>query len=93
MKHNKKIIVNCWKCEKPFDLLTARKCHRHLSFTDVQGFKFDRWTTKCSHCGACICHKVAKMKPIKNDVLNKRGITMVMPSVKRQLQRSVKLGM
>jgi len=86
-KHKKKIIVNCWKCKKPFDIVTAERCYDHLN--DEEDYKWGtlHFTTKCSNCNACICHKIEEMKNIKCDVLNKVGIMRVMPSVKRQLTK------
>ena len=96
MEHEKQIIVNCWKCGKPFDVVTAERCYWHLNgkitswyqFHDIKDSPSSKWTTKCSHCGACICHKYKKMESIDCGVLNKVGISKVMPSVKRQLQFS-----
>ena len=90
-KHSKQIIVNCWKCGKPFDIVTAERCYEHLNgnYQDTQLMLYlgeAQWTTKCSHCGACICHKFKKMQLIKCDVLNKVGIMKVMPSVKKQIE-------
>lgn len=87
MNHGKQIIVNCWKCGKTFDVVTAKRCYEHLN-GDRQGNQ-QGWTTKCAHCGACICHKVNKMKDIKCEVLNNAGIMRVMPSVHKQLTNEV----
>ena len=81
MKHGKQIIVNCWKCGKAFDIVSAKRCYEHLE--NYWGIK--NWTTKCSHCGTCMCHKIEKMQDIKCKVLNEVGIMKVMPSVKREL--------
>ena len=90
MKHKKKILVNCWKCDKEFNIVTAKRCYEHLNIGH-NGHELSEcvdlsWTTKCSHCGACICHKRDKMQDIKCKVLNKVGITRVMPSVKINLR-------
>lgn len=100
MKHKKQIFVNCWKCHKKFDIVSAERCYEHLNrggmFYDGLNYGGDlyeyrkepkKWTTKCSHCGTCICHKVDKMKPIKCKVLNEKGIMCVMPSVKLELKK------
>lgn len=99
MKHPKQILVNCWSCGKPFDIVTAERCYDHLNgkererqFIEFLEPETLRWTTKCSHCGECICHKYNKMQPIKCDVLNKVGIMSVMPSVKRSLKQTTKQG-
>lgn len=84
MSHAEHIFVTCWKCKKDFDITEAEHCLEHLT---------NGWTTKCSHCGACICHKIDKMKPIECEVLNKKGINKVMPSVYKtliQIQQSRK---
>lgn len=75
------IIVNCWKCGIPFDIAQAEKCFDHLP----EG----HWTTKCTYCGACICHKAYKMKQIceklaSNKNVQEQGIGAVMPSVYKQ---------
>lgn len=95
MKHAKQIIVNCWSCGKPFDVVTAERCYEHLNgkqdehaLTEFVAPEALRWTTKCSHCGACICHKYEKMQDVNCKVLNKVGIMRVMPSVKRKLHKS-----
>ena len=92
-KHGKQVIVNCWSCGKAFDIVTADRCYAHLNPSHV-GHQMSecvnlQWTTKCSHCGACICHKVNKMKDIKCEVLNNAGIMRVMPSVHKQLTNEV----
>lgn len=94
MKHDKQIIVNCWKCGKPFDVVTAERCYDHLngkqdarSLTEFVAPEELQWTTKCSHCGACVCYKYGKMKDIDCKVLNKVGIMRVMPSVHKQLTK------
>ena len=88
-KHKKVIFINCWKCGKRFDIVSAKRCYDHLNQgSRTEMYEFTRvleWTTKCSHCDACICHKINKMKKIKCNVLNKVGIMRVMPSVKRKL--------
>ena len=96
MNHEKKIIVDCWSCGKPFDVVKAKRCYRHLNglgFDPKRVMMVDRdeyqWTTKCSHCGACICHKYNKMQNIDCKVLNNVGIMRVMPSVKKQLLEKV----
>ncbi len=91
-KHGKEIIVNCWKCGKSFDIVRAEPCFEHLNgkHQEMLIAKFlgeAKWTTKCSHCGACMCHKFNKMIPIKCELLNKKGIMKVMPSVKKSLNR------
>ncbi len=81
------IFVNCWKCKKKFDITCAERCYEHLSQKDTQTGRYvEKWTTKCSHCGACICHKVDKMKPIcetlaENPRIKNAEIGVVMPSV------------
>ena len=92
VKHRKAIYVNCWKCGLRFDIVSAKRCFEHLNInhqghviSECVGF---RWTTKCSHCGACICHKYDKMQEIECEVLNRVGIGKVMPSVKRSLNRT-----
>jgi len=90
MNHDKEIIVNCWKCHKEFDIVKAGRCYQCLNtLSQMMGIDTTplRWTTKCFHCGACICHKIQKMQSIECDVLNKVGIMNVMPSVKRSLQK------
>lgn len=77
------VFVNCWKCGKKFDITSAKHCTEHL--------KGGAWTTKCSHCGACICHKFNKMKKLcreskyNNNKLRLSGIECVMPSVHKKL--------
>ena len=77
------VFVNCWKCGKKFDITSAEHCTKHL--------KSGAWTTKCSHCDACICHKFDKMKRLcssskyKSERLRKSGIECVMPSVHKKL--------
>jgi len=92
VKHKKAIYVNCWKCGLRFDIVSAKRCYEHLnkgSRTEMYEFtKTLEWTTKCPHCGACICHKYNKMLEIECDVLNKAGIMRVMPSVKQGLNRT-----
>ena len=87
MKHKKQIFVNCWKCHKKFDIVSAERCYEHLNDKEDHKWGTLHFTTKCSHCGACICHKVDKMKPIKCKVLNEKGIMCVMPSVKLELRK------
>lgn len=75
------IFVNCWSCGKKFDITCADRCYEHLE--DKQ------WTTKCSHCGACICQKANKMKPIcetlaENPRIKNAEIGVVMPSVHKK---------
>jgi len=84
------IFVNCWKCKKKFDITCAERCYDHLN-DDPSVFNFakERWTTKCSHCGACICHKFDKMKQIcknlgDNPRVKKSEISRVMPSVHKK---------
>ena len=84
------IFVNCWKCGKKFDITCADKCFEHLN-DHISGENLEkaRFTTKCSHCGACICHKYDKMKPIcdtlkQNPRIKKSGIMGVMPSVHKK---------
>lgn len=83
-KHAKHIFVNCWKCKKDFEITGAERCYEHLIGMDGK----PSWTTKCSQCGACICHKRDKMVKIDCEVLNKEGIMVVIPSVKEQLEKS-----
>lgn len=93
MKHLKHIFVKCWKCKKDFEITGAERCYDHLNGTQYE-IEITRsiepetlkWTTKCSHCGSCICHKVNKMVPTDCEVLNSEGIKMVMPSLARQLK-------
>ena len=85
-KHRKQIFVICWKCGKRFDIVKAERCYEHLNDKEDHRWGILHFTTKCSHCGACICHKVDKMQPIKCDVLNEVGIIRVMPSVKEKLK-------
>lgn len=85
------LFVNCWKCNKRFDLTCAERCYEHLSYLtyppDSQDRSNAKWTLKCSHCGACICHKYrSKMKLIcenlkKNPRVKKSGIRAVTTSV------------
>jgi len=88
------IFVNCWKCKKKFDITSAERCYKHLNYYTFPPDQTDRehvkWTTKCSHCGTCICHKADKMKPLcesalENSRLLESGITEVMPSVHKKL--------
>ena len=90
-KHGKKIIVNCWSCGKAFDIVKAERCYAHLNLNHIGHVLSEcvdlRWTTKCSHCGACVCHKYEKMKEIVCPTLNNVGIGAVMPSVYKQLEQ------
>lgn len=92
MSHMKNIFVNCWKCHKDFEITGAEKCYDHLN-GDYESTQLAislgkaKFTTKCSHCGACICHKIDKMVQTNCEVLNKEGITMVMPSLAKQLEK------
>jgi len=87
------VFVNCWKCEKKFDITCAERCYEHLNYytfpPDIQERKPAKWTTKCPHCGACICHKFYKMKPIcenlaDNPRIKESEISSVMPSVHKK---------
>jgi hypothetical protein len=83
MKHMKNIFIKCWKCKKDFEITGAERCYKHLLSSEGK----PEFTTKCFHCGSCICHKVSKMIPTDCEVLNSEGITMVMPSLARQLKK------
>ena len=80
MSHSPHIFVKCWNCKKDFDITEAEHCYEHL--------ENGHWTTKCSHCGACVCGKVYKMVPTDCKVLNSHGIFTVMPSLAKQLKNS-----
>ena len=87
------IFVNCWSCKKDFDITEAEKCYDHLNGNEESKqlaieLGEAHFTTKCSHCGACICHKANKMVPTDCKVLNEKGIFAVMPSLKKQLEKS-----
>ena len=79
---NGSVFVKCWSCERKFDITSAERCYEHLNGS---------WTTKCSHCGSCICHKFYKMKKLcksskyNNEKLRLSGIESVMPSVHKKL--------
>jgi len=90
----KRVFVNCWKCKKRFDITSAERCYKHLNYwtypPDQEDLQKAKWTTKCSHCGACICHKYDKMKPLcdkalENEKLLFSDITQVTPSVHKRL--------
>ena len=86
------IFVNCWSCERKFDITSAERCYEHLNgdWFDASGVE-KLWTTKCSHCGSCICHKFHEMKKLcndsitNNDKLRLSGIESVMPSIHKKL--------
>lgn len=93
MSHSPHIFVNCWNCKKDFDVTDAAKCYEHLNGNQVQtqmaiALGEAHFTTKCSHCGACICHKISKMVATDCKVLNSKGIFFVMPSLAKQLEIS-----
>lgn len=93
MDHTPHIFVTCWKCGKDFDITEAEKCYEHLNGNQEQtqmalALGESHFTTKCSHCGACICYKVSKMVPTDCKILNQKGIKFVMPSLAKQLKKS-----